>query len=69
MKTNYYLCPTCKQDMRSKPHPGLSGRDCPQCGQGIKWKLAAKVKRYAETRTPKRTPAGKRGQAKGKATK
>lgn len=35
-----YLCPTCKQDMRDKPHVGLDGKDCPQCGQGLQWKFA-----------------------------
>jgi len=38
------ICLICKQDMRAKPHPGLHGRNCPQCGQGIKWRLAKKRK-------------------------
>ena len=41
-KKNSFRCPTCRQDMREKPHPGLLGRDCPQCGQGIMWRFAAK---------------------------
>ena len=35
-----YICPTCKQDMGEKPHDGLSGKYCPQCGQGISWRRA-----------------------------
>jgi Zn-finger nucleic acid-binding protein len=36
------ICPTCKQDMKSAPHEGLRGKDCPQCGQGISWRRAIK---------------------------
>ncbi len=39
---NQNICPTCRQDMRALPHKGVSDKDCPQCGQGISWKVAAK---------------------------
>jgi len=38
MRKNYYLCPQCKQDLRTLPHDGLDGKDCSQCGQGIQWR-------------------------------
>jgi len=34
------LCPTCRQDFEEPPHPGLRGKDCPQCGQGRSWRKA-----------------------------
>ncbi len=39
------ICPTCRQDMRDEPHPGLKGKDCPQCGQGISWRKVKKKRR------------------------
>ncbi len=38
------ICPTCKQDMAEPAHPGLNNKDCPQCGQGLSWRLALKKK-------------------------
>lgn len=65
------LCPTCKQDLNEPPHKGLLGRDCPQCGQGIMWRFARRVKRAntrlqadvltpsAKTKSRRNTPAAK----------
>ena len=39
------ICHTCKQDMRAKPHEGLNGKNCPQCGQGLKWRKAAELRK------------------------
>lgn len=41
---NHFECPTCHQDLRAGPHDGLHGKDCPQCGQGLQWRLAAKMR-------------------------
>ena len=38
------LCPTCRQDMQEMPKSGFMGRDCPQCGQGLQWRLWQRVK-------------------------
>lgn len=43
-------CPTCRQNMSEPPHAGLRERDCPQCGQGIMWRFALKVKRRKQKR-------------------
>jgi predicted RNA-binding Zn-ribbon protein involved in translation (DUF1610 family) len=40
MKNKQYDCPACHQDMRAKPHRGLKDKNCPQCGQGLHWRLA-----------------------------
>ena len=37
-----YNCPECKQDMRTKPHKGWKDKDCPLCGQGLRWRFAEK---------------------------
>jgi len=39
------LCPTCHQDMREEPNPGMGRKNCPRCGQGLSWRKAARVKR------------------------
>jgi len=38
------VCPTCRQDMTEPPHRGLNNKDCPQCGQGLKWRKVRKIK-------------------------
>ena len=38
-------CPTCGQDMSIPPREGNSGKDCPQCGQGLSKTLAKRVKK------------------------
>lgn len=43
-------CPFCKQDMNDPPHDGIGGRDCPQCGQGIRWRLKARHERQRQTK-------------------
>ena len=46
------ICPTCHQDMADPPHPGLNGKDCPQCGQGVRWKQALKKRSRKEMVVP-----------------
>ena len=41
MKPNF--CLTCHQNLLDVPHEGLNGEDCPQCGQGLRWRYAAKM--------------------------
>lgn len=41
-KHKKYICPTCRQDMKEPPHPGLRLKDCAQCGQGLSWRRAAR---------------------------
>lgn len=36
-------CPTCKQNMRNPPREGNSGKDCPQCGQGLSKSNAKRI--------------------------
>lgn len=43
-------CPTCKQDLAEPPHPGLHNRDCTQCGQGLRWRVAQRRRRYIKAR-------------------
>lgn len=38
-------CPTCRQDMEHPPEPGLRGKDCRQCGQGLSWRKARRLKK------------------------
>ena len=38
--SNKLICPTCKQNLFEQPHDGLNGKDCPQCGQGLSWRVA-----------------------------
>lgn len=38
-KSEFYLCPDCKQDMRAAPHKGVRDIDCSRCGQGLHWKI------------------------------
>ena len=45
MKKKKVICPTCNQDLLEEPHPGLKGKNCPQCGQGVSWRKAAKLKK------------------------
>lgn len=52
-KIGKYTCPTCKQDMRTQPHEGLSGKNCPQCGQGIKWRIAERIRKHNATNRPR----------------
>lgn len=44
-RTSYYECPSCNQDMRAKPHLGLKGKNCKQCGQGLFWRVARKLQK------------------------
>jgi len=44
------MCPTCKQNMKEPPHPGFRNKDCPQCGQGLRWRYAASLKRKKKGR-------------------
>ena len=53
------LCPTCRQDMREGPRHGNSGRDCPQCGQGMS-KTTAQRRRIAIEVARKSKARGKR---------
>jgi DNA-directed RNA polymerase subunit RPC12/RpoP len=39
-----YRCPTCRQDMRERPHKGLNGESCVQCGQSLSWRKVRKSK-------------------------
>lgn len=56
MKRKPIICPTCKQDMWDAPHKGYG--DCPQCGQGIKWKKRARRARKVVARLDKRAAKG-----------
>jgi len=49
-KRNHNLCPMCRQDLRAEPHDGLRGVDCPQCGQGMRWRWAKKLKTMISAR-------------------
>ena len=46
------ICPTCKQNMSEPPRDGNSGKDCPQCGQGISKTIAKKVAERAKKGKP-----------------
>lgn len=37
------ICPTCKQNMNDPPRIGNSGKDCPQCGQGLNKTVARHI--------------------------
>lgn len=39
--------------MRAKPHDGVGGVDCQQCGQGIAWKRHAAFLRAAKRKSAK----------------
>jgi hypothetical protein len=42
MATKKIICSECKQDMNEEPHPGLNGKNCDLCGQGLHWRKALK---------------------------
>lgn len=42
-KPKKVVCPTCRLDMTCGARQGASGKDCPQCGQGLSRKAAARV--------------------------
>jgi len=44
------ICPTCKQDMTCGPRNGSSGKDCPQCGQGLSKSNAKRIAALAKSR-------------------
>ena len=44
-KMKHSICPTCRQDMNEEPQEGVNGKDCPQCGQGLSWRKAARSRK------------------------
>ena len=46
-KRNEWNCPTCHQDLSDAPRGGNSGKDCPQCGQGLSRSRLRLMNRHA----------------------
>jgi predicted RNA-binding Zn-ribbon protein involved in translation (DUF1610 family) len=58
-----YDCPTCHQDMRAKPHEGMRGENCPQCGQGLFWRVARIHQRANKASTQLVVGSGKKAKS------
>jgi len=54
------ICLTCHQNLLDDvPHEGLNGEDCPQCGQGLRWRYAARMAAQKKRKTRRQPTTGK----------